>query len=495
MANYTAKVGGSLVNVVAGSLHVENQIGQRSTGGLQVWGALGVRYQYGTQVQVFDDTGALVYSGYTTKDKKTKKGGARQGTGFLEHDLQLMDNCYRADKRRVFKTYLAQTAGFIVNDLLGTYLAPEGVTKTATSIATGPTITEVIWSGTKSVGEALTWLATQCGFWWNIDLNGVLFFQPYSGLPAPIVIDGTQVDAVKDMSVEDGNDMYVNKQYAKGGYAELAVKTETFHGDSLRRNWTLSYPIARLSGVDKKSGSTLGVKLNGVAQTLGTKGVDNGQPFYYAVGDAVLAQDTSGTLLTSSDTLVVTYVGRFPALAAAQNPALIAAQQAREGGGTGLVESTYSDVKVHTLSAAFQIASALLAHYGQDTTILTFATRTKGFMPGQMLTVNLSDFGLNNKQMLISGVTISDQVDGYNVWFVVTAVGSPVESAQWQTYWQNLMSQSSDPTDRQDISDTNLALLSATTVTRTPTVTGTQLKVVCNICGPSTLCGPAKLVC
>src|SRR5215469_12793601 len=143
--NYTMTIGGSAVNIQAGTLHVENAIGARSTGGVMVWGPLGTVYQYGTKVQLFDDVGALAFSGYTTKDKVAKIGGARQGTGFLEHSIQLMDNAYRADKRRVFKTYLAQTAGFIVNDLLANYLAVEGVTKTASSIATGPTITEVIW--------------------------------------------------------------------------------------------------------------------------------------------------------------------------------------------------------------------------------------------------------------------------------------------------------------------------------------------------------------
>lgn len=493
MANYTAKIGGSLVNVVAGQLHVENQIGQRSTGGMQIWTNLGVVYQYGTQVQVFDETNALVYAGFTTKDKIRKI--ARQGTGLLEHDIQLMDNCYKADKRRVFKTYLAQTAGFIVNDLLGSYLAPEGVTATTTSIASGPTITEVIWNGTKSVGEALTWLSTQSGYWWNIDVNNVLHFQPYGGVPAPIILDGTQVDATKDMSVEYGNDLYVNKQFAKGAYAVTKVLTETFHGNSLTRNWTLSYEVARLTGVDKKSGSTLGVTLNGTAQTLGSKGVDSGQPFYFAVGDAVLAQDPSNTLLTSGDTLVVTYTGRFPVLATAQNAALITAQKAREGGGTGLVESLYTNTKVHTLEAAFSIAAALLGHYGQDTTVLTFATRQKGLQPGQMLSVNLPDFSLNNKQMLISSVTISDQVDGYNVWFVVQAVGSPVESAQWQTYWQNLMNQSSDPTDFQDTADTQFAALNQSTIGWNMSATGKHTKVVCPIISNTTFCSNTTIIC
>lgn len=481
---YTAKIGGSAVNVIAGSLNVQNQIGQRSTGSIGVWSALGMTWTYGTQVQVYDDTGALVYSGYVSKDKITKSG-APQGKGLLEHSISLMDNAYRADKRVAFKSYLSVSAGSIVRDLVGTYLADEGVTYTASSIATGATITEAIWNG-KRVSEALTWLATQCGYWWQIDTNGVLWFQPYSGTPAPFVLDGTQVEATRNLSVEFGNDMYVNKQYAKGAYAEKGSKTnqlhETFHGNSLTRSFTLSYPVNTLYQV----------KLNGVdvtAQSL-TKG-SSGAMFYYAKGDAVVAQDISQTILTSGDTLDVYYTGRYPVVALAQNAALITAQRAREGSGTGIIESVYVNTKVHTLAAAFQIAGSLLSHYGQDTTVLEFDTRTKGLMSGQMLTVNLSDFGLSSTQMLISGVAISDQDDGFTIWFHVTAVGSPVESAQWQTYWQNLMNQSADPTDLSDTTDTALALLLGSTISRVPTATVTKTTAVCPIVPftiPATIC-------
>lgn len=490
---FTAKIGGASVNVVAGSLHVQNQIGQRSQGSFQVWSNLGVYWQYGTQVQVYDESATLVYAGYTTKDTASRPQGSRQGVGYLVHDLSLMDNSYRADKRRVFKIYANMTAGAIVNDLYGAYLAAEGVTITPTSIASGPTITEVIWNGTKSVAEALTWLAQQAGYWWQIDLHGVLFFQPYGGVPAPFILDGTQADAMQTLTVEYGNDMYINRQFSKGSYAHTATLTETFHGNSLTRNYTLSYPIGVLTSVTLNS-------VDITAQVL-SKTNNSGGLFYASEGDPVLAQDPGQTLLTGSDTLVVVYKGRYPVIALAQNAGLIAAQKAREGIGSGMVESIYSDSKVRTIAAAFQIASALLAHYGSDTTAITFSTRTPGLAPGQMLSVNLSDFGLAGQQMLINSVTISDQVDGINIWYIVNAVGaasgvtSPVESSQWQTYWQNLMSQSSDPSDTSDVSDTSLALLTVSNATHAHSATVTQSKATCPIFGNATLFDNTLLFC
>jgi len=480
---WIARIGGIRYGIQAGTMNIQQAIGQRGTGSMEVWTAPGIYWTYGTQCQIYDVSGNLAYSGYVSKDKITKSG-ARQGTGYLKHTLTLMDNCYKADKRVIFASYLNQSAGSIVLDILGKVLASEGVTVTASSIAAGPTITEAIWNG-KQVSAALTWLATQAGYWWQIDINNVLWFQPYGGVSAPFAIDGTQVDATQNLSVEYGNDLYINKQYAKGAYAQLGTQTETFHGNSLQRNFTLSYDLASTSTTD------LSISVNGVAQTVGTKGA-TGSQWYVAIGDAVVAQDTGGTVLGAGDTLTVTYKGRYPVLAVAQNPLLQAAQKAREGtGSSGIVESCYTNTKVHTIQAAFQIASALLSHYGCDGTILTFDTRSKGLMPGQSIPVNLPDFSLN-RQMLINSVAIDDQNDGLNIWYHVQAVGSAIELAQWQTYWQNLMNQSADPSDLSDTTDTSLSYLSSSYVVRIPTSTITTMKVIGGICG-QVICGQEKV--
>jgi hypothetical protein len=481
-------IGGSSVNVVQGTLDVINQIGQRSTGSVTVWSALGVQYQYGTQCAVYDNTGALRFAGFTSKDKVTKL--SQQGTGYLEHQITLMDNCYKADKRLFFNSFLNTPAGTIVQAMLADVLASEGVTSTPSSIAAGPTIVEVIWNG-KQCSSALTWLAQVSGYWWNIDLNNVLWFQPYGGVPAPFVLDGTQVSVDSNLSVTFGNDLYVNRQFVKGATAQTGILTESQHGDGLKRGFTLSYEIASTTAAD------LSITLNGVAQTIGTKG-DVGQQWYVAIGDAVVAQDTGGTILTSGDTLAVTYKGRYPVLGLAQNSALITAQKAREGGGsTGFVENQFSNTKVHTLTAANQEASALLAHYGADMTQLTFNTLTSGLTEGQMLTVNLPDFGITNAQMLISQVELTDSInENFNIWNVVTAIGSPVESAQWQTFWQNLLNQSADALDLSNVDDAaGLANFFTSTLVVTPTIVVYKTHTVCPICNTSTICGPSQIIC
>jgi hypothetical protein len=486
MGNYTATIGGQSVNLIAGTLDIQNQIGQRSTGSMRVWTNPGVFWLYGTRVLIYDGNGALAFAGYTTKDKAIK--ASRQGQGFLEHDITLMDNCYKADKRVVFYSNLNASAGQIVRDLLSRYLAAEGVTATASSIASGMTIPEVAWSGSRSVSSALDWLATTCGNWWNIDKQSVLWFQPYTGLPASFILDGSTVDS-NSVSVEWGNDVYVNRQFAKGAYNEVtradgSLLAETLYGDGYKRGFALSYPIGAtgdrdLQIYDSSTGNTYTTKNGGIS----TKG-STGATWYVAESDAVVAQDPALAPLTSSQYITVSFKGRTPTLALASNSALIASQKAREGGGTGYVESVYTNTKVHTQAAAFGIASSLLAHYGQDMTVLTFSTKdtwASALAEGQLLTVNLSDFALANKQMLVSGVEISDARDGINIWYTVTCVGSPVEAAQWQTYWQALMNQSSDPTDLQSVDDSaGLAYIVSGNVSLSLTAVGSGTKHVCS---------------
>ena len=158
--------------------------------------------------------------------------------------------------------------------------------------------------------------------------------------------------------------------------------------------------------------------------------------------------------------------------------------------GTGIVESVIVNTKVHTLGAAFQIASALLSHYGSDAVVLDCDTLIPGLAPGQMLTCNLADYGLVGKQTLINSVSISDEKDSQNIWFHIQAVGSPLEAAQWQTYYQNLMNQSADPSDLADTTDTSLALLLDSVITRAPTATVHATHAVCAICSTSgMICG------
>ena len=494
---YSILIGGVYYNIQKATLNIQNAIGHVGTGSVTVTSPLGTSWQYGAQALILNETGAQVYGGYVARDHAYRDPGARQGDqGLLLHDLTLMDNTYRASKRVPLNQYNNVTCGAIINDLYGAYLAAEGVIITASSVATGPTIIQAIWGGSKTIAGVLTWLAQVAGYWWNIDVDGVLWFQPYGGIAAPFNIDGTNIDAMQNVTVDYGNDMLVNKQYVKGSVGQKGSVSsplvETFKGDGARRTFTLGYQLntlisATLNAID-------------ITNTFGDKG-SSGASYYGLVGDANITQDPSQTVLTSSDSLVITYIGQFPILSMAQNSTAIAAQAARERTGTGIIEAVYSDNKVRNLPAAFQIASSRLTHYGADLVGISYYTKTPGLQPGQLQLISLSDFGLATLPGLISTVSVTDQLDGQTIWFQVSAVGAvgatvwALEAAQWPTFWQNLMAQDFDPSDLTDAQDTALALFASSVATRTPTVAVTQTKAFCALFSNATVFSNSTTFC
>lgn len=489
---YSLLLGGVAVNLIAGSLDLTNQLGQRSQGRASVWSGPGLVYDYGTAVSVVDNLGNTVYTGFVVEDQMTLGGLYPK---LIQHDLTIVDNHYLADKRLASASFLNEVAGVIVKALWQSYLAAEGVT--LGPIANGVWVPEFV-ANYEPVSLQIDKLAAMSGFWWQIDENRVLWFQPYGAVPGPYTIDGTTIDQRQQFTVTTGNKDYRNRQVGVGGRDHTPVQTENFVGDSLRRTWTLRYPVSSLSGHDPKSGLTKGIYLNGVLQTnVANKSSGTEAEWEYAISDAVVAQYSSYTVLAPTDNLQVIYEGEYPVVAVAQNKAEIAIQRSKEGIGTGYVEARYANLKVHTLNAMFAIAQAQLGYYSQTMTTLVFATRNPGLAQGQTVTVNLPDFALNNRAMLVESVEITDSIDAINIWYIVTCVGSPYSVAQWQTFWTNLLNQDHAADADADNQNSGVAVAEVSqsqaswnwTGHTTPTVT------TCHICGPSTLCGPAIFVC
>jgi hypothetical protein len=480
--SYTININGVAANVMAGSMHLVNMIGQRSQATFQVWDATGaVFYGQGSHVEIYDETAALVYAGFVERDRITKPGFA----ALLIHDITCKDMHYLADKRLAASSYLLQPAGVIVLDLFNKYLSIEGVTVTASSVALGPTISEAIFNY-EPVNKCLDAIAKQSGYWWQIDQNKVLFFQPYGAIPAPWVLDGTQVDQIKGTTFEEGNPQYVNRQFATGSYDKTPTLTESHKGDGVTRGFALGYQMA--AGIPA-------ISVDGVPQTLGRKGQDSGFQWYYAEGDQTVTQDSSGPLLNSTNTVTITYHGRFPVVALAANNALIASQKALENTGTGYVESKYHNSRVTTLAGAFGIASSLLAHYGSRMRTLSFLTQKKGLAQGQQLLVNLVAFGLVNTPMLIQSVEITDSVDELNYWFIVTCVGSPID-VTWQTYFQTVVEATNNLDPIQVGASAVVAIITQwTALWNWTTGTLNRSNYTCPICGNATLCGNSTIIC
>jgi hypothetical protein len=177
------------------------------------------------------------------------------------------------------------------------------------------------------------------------------------------------------------------------------------------------------------------VTLNGVAQTVAVKG-QSGAQWYWLQGDPVLAQDTGGTVLVSTDTLSVSYQGQYAFVFVSTDDSQVLAQQAVEGGGTGLVEAVSTAPTSTTAAAAAETAAAKLQKYAQGGATLEFTTMQTGLVEGQLLTVNLPEHNLINQQMLIEHIGIGDP-DGVDIYYDIQAVQGPI-GTNWVKFFQGL---------------------------------------------------------
>ncbi len=162
------------------------------------------------------------------------------------------------------------------------------------------------------------------------------------------------------------------------------------------------------------------------------KGTSNSQ-WYYAYNDLTVTQDTSGTIPTSSDTVVVSYTGTYKTTVTQDNTAGQTALAAIEG-GSGIVEAV-EDVSSRqmTLATASPYAGQLLTRYGVLGRTITFKTYRNGLAVAQILPVFIPEENLFNAQMLIVSIDITVQTVAPNTQlygYVVTASEMP-KKASW----------------------------------------------------------------
>src|SRR6266567_3255347 len=134
----------------------------------------------------------------------------------------------------------------------------------------------------------------------NAQQKGDLLFKKRTTIPAPWILQPNDA-LVQNIQPTYVADTYSNRQVLKGVIG-TGTFSNKFIGDSNKTSFNLSYKVA--------PGNVPSITLNGNPQSIGMKGTV-GFGWYYAEGETDIAQDSSGTVLTGSDTLIVSYTGTF----------------------------------------------------------------------------------------------------------------------------------------------------------------------------------------
>lgn len=320
----------------------------------------------------------------------------------------------------------------------------------------GPTVTSAIFSYAR-VSDCIDSLNDQSLYWWIIDYNKRLWFKAIGSITSPFSIDSTSMEN-DSVSVVRTTPLYRNRQYVVGVIELTATQTETRQGDGKTRAFTMSYELNAMP-------STFTV--NAAPKTLGVKGVNtSGFDFYWAQGDAVIAQDGAGTLLTSSDTISCTYVGQFPAVVQADDNGQQAFMQGQEGGGTtGIVEDAIIATNVATTAQGFLQATSALAKFSVQGYQVQFDTLLYGLQPGQLLTISIPEHNITSDTVLIDSIAITDNAygeDDFSLTYKVHCIQGPANTT-WVQYFAGLSKQNQSIANINLGSSATLALLASFT--------------------------------
>ncbi|NPV30488.1 MAG: hypothetical protein HPY58_12740 [Firmicutes bacterium] len=405
------------------TLRVSDAIGERSTAGFLVNdldNTLGPVLQPGEVVEIVHD-GSKVFAGTIDRAVQLK---VAQGAMQRQYQVDCVDWHQIADRRIVAETYENTPAGSIVADLVSKYLAGEGISCGPDSVQEGPIVVEAVFNYVPAT-TALDKLAELAGFSWWIDPEKILHFVERATYAAPWVLDSPL--KFRELQIERSREGYRNRQYIRAGKDITDPQVEQFKGDGASRTWTVGFPIARVPTV----------KVNGVVKTVGIKGIDEGKDFYWNKGDPVLTQDSSGSVLTASDTLEVTYQGFFDVVVLVDDYAAIEERKGVEG-GTGYYEAVEDEPYLSSREAAIRSGNAKLRKYAKLMKRISFRTYQGGLRPGQILTVNLPDRGLVAEDFLVEAVDLSEESPG--VWLYSVRAISGEAVGGWTKFFKNMAS-------------------------------------------------------
>ncbi len=413
----TLTIGGVAKSWFVGSLRLVKALGQRSILDFTIRDAAGTYHPADGAAVELRDGSTLLFGGKVYEPKERR---IENGVPPLEITVPANDWYEITDRRLVPETYTSKTAGYIVRNIITNYLAGDGIT--AGTIQDGPTLDKVVFDYL-SASECLDELAELTGFQWRINPDKSLDFFDRATWVAPWGI--TDSTAVRNVSTGRVRDQYRNRQYIR---SDVISDTQIYSekGDGQKTAFSVAYPVAEVPTVT----------VDGIAKTIGIRGVETGKDWYWSKNDKTISQDVGGAPLTSAQTITISYKGFYRLVTVSDSPTAITERQAAEG-GSGIYERIESKPSAETTTAALEAAEGLLRRFARITDSITYETYLTGLEPGMIQHITLPAHGLND-DFLISRVEITDpgRADGLLL-YRVTAVTGEAEGG-WVTAFRRM---------------------------------------------------------
>lgn len=298
--------------------------------------------------------------------------------GVPGRQVKCVDYTKILDRLLAHVSYESQTDKEVIEDLVDRYAPTSGIT--TTNVIEGVTLSQIVFNYVQ-ISQAIRKVADLTGRHWYIDYDKDIHYLTLEDDLAPFDIDSTSAN-FEGLQLKKDTSQIKNRIYVRGGTKLSDFVTYETVGDGATRHFVIP---------DKAHDVSL--TLNGVDQTVGIKNINtSGFDYYLNFEEKYIEQDEGATLLTSSDTLILTYKYDIPILVAQQDEASISEH--------GAYEFAIFDRTITTTDAARDRAIAELTDYADAQVDGSFQTWTAGFRSGQTININRSDYGINDNYIV-----------------------------------------------------------------------------------------------
>ena len=408
------------VDFVRQSFQLEDAVTQR---GLLSFDHIGNSkpLEWGEEVYVYDGATKIwggTVEGYVESDITVGE------TTTLRFTYRCVDFSQLTSRNLVLQTLTNTTAGAIVTGFASSLnLFNYGIT--AGTIEDGAKI-ESITFNYLPMEICLDELAELSGFFWNVDKDKKLNFQPVDSAAAPFSLTATN-RPYRQIRFQENRGNFINQVFVRAGSrVDEEDIVEVQKGDGDKRAFVVSAPIGAPPTVEVNTGSGYST------QTVGVNGIGTASQWYYNTGTPVIVQDPNETVLSATDKIKVTFKGRYPIIVSATDDASVVERFNVEGYGTGVYQKVVDALDVENQEEAQQRAESVLRQYSRARLTCSYTTDTGGLVAGQSQLIDLPEHGIDAR-FLIEKVSASMLDDGTLRYNVQAAATQTV--AGW-SYWK-----------------------------------------------------------
>jgi hypothetical protein len=400
------------------TISINKRLGQPATAEVSTVDRTGTFFPYvGNKIEILDQNGDPIFFGNANEVERIRPG--HYACDVSESRTSCTDLNFALTRRLAGEyEWIGKTLLEIVTDIVANSLS--GDLTDISLVETGPVIPNLSISY-PTVQDAFNRLKKETGLEWFVDdENKLHFFTPGTVNCPWSIVDGSNLERIV---IRETREDYCNWAVARVLKALREPATEEFIGDSTTTSFELDFPCAQEPTIF----------LNGVANTVGLTTVDTGKDWYWSPESKEIRQDEAGLVLTSADTLSVTYVGQEQIYVESKNDAEISSRAAAED-NSGIYQRLIEIEAESTRADAQAIVDAYVDAHSSLSLVATIETNDHaeplvlGTRVGQTISIGINGYGTLG-DFLITDINImhwdvNDQAKSQ--WkYTITAVQGP----------------------------------------------------------------------